>query len=372
MGLLAVIAGCFSCSGQSSNPASPSPATGSTTAPAPSPTTFAQTITARQGQTISNVTVTSTSGPCILVSGVADVWIDNVKIGPCGAQGVLIRNGARTRVTNSMIHTEHGGDTGFTGGDGIAVFSSSDVLIQGNQLSNNEDSVRIIGSPNARIVGNYSLNPLGPGYPLGNGGHHFQLVSSSNGSQVTDNFAEQIPRFRGAADDHRYVEDGVNIGETGNVLVARNYIRDGDSSTGCGITAGDNSGGLPGDSVTITDNVLIRTSNCGIGIAGGSGHVVRRNRVFDSNMPGGSGNAGMYVWDYRSVGGCFGITFADNIVSNLLPDGTYKDFIDVGNCSGVSSVNNTFGSAARALLTSLPPPPIPPIPYVSSSSVRSK
>jgi hypothetical protein len=321
------------------------------------------TVTATQGQVISNLTLTSSAGPCIVVRGVSDVWIDRMHIGPCAGQGVLVSGAARIRITNSVIHTEHGGEGGVDTGDGVYIADSTDVLLQGNQFSNNESSVIATGSPRTKVVGNYSLNPIGP-YPRG---QHFNLANSSDGSEITDNFGEQNPRFRGPAGDRRYIEDAINIYQTSDVLIARNYLRDGDADTGCGIIAGDNNGGSPGHAITIIDNTLIRTSNCGIGVAGGSGHVVRGNRILDSNFAGGRGNVGLYVWDYRDLGTCSGITVTDNIVSNLLSDGTYGDYWDAGNCRDVHAGNNTFGTAARALLTPegsrLPPPPIPPRPY---------
>ena len=80
-------------------------------APSPSPATPTpgKTVAAVSGQVISNLTLSSGSGPCISVQGVTDVWIDHAQIGPCGAQGILLVNAAHIRITNSVIHTDHGG-----------------------------------------------------------------------------------------------------------------------------------------------------------------------------------------------------------------------------------------------------------------------
>ena len=354
---------CIECGGSKS--ANPQPTSSSPVAPtAPATPAPGQTLTATQhGQVISNLTLTSTAGPCIVVSGLNDVWIDHVQLGPCAAQGIRVEGAARLRITNSIIHTGHGGQGQVDSGDGVYIRNSTDVIVQGNQFADNETSVETYASRNTSIIGNYSLNPLGP-FPRG---QHFQLTNGSDGSQITDNFGEQNPRFRGPVGDQRYIEDAINIYQTGDVTIARNYLRGGDAENGCGIIAGDSNGGIPGNGVTITDNVMVRTSNCGIGVAGGSGHVVRRNRILDTNFEGGSGNIGIYVWDYRSLGTCSNITVRDNIVSNLLPNGTFADYWDGGNCRSLDIGNNTFGNGARALLTpegsQLPAPSIPPRSY---------
>jgi hypothetical protein len=346
--------------GCSGGPTAPTPPAASSNLPVPG-----KTLVATQGQVISNLTLTSNEGPCVVVQGVGDVWIDHARIGPCAGRGIVVANASRIRITNSIIRSGHGGDARVDDGDGVFVVDSTDILIQGNQFSDNESSVVAVGSRNTSIIGNYSLNPLGP-YPRG---QHFALANGSDQSQITDNFGEQVPRFRGAPGDRRYIEDAINVSQTSDVLIARNYLRDGDADTGCGIIAGDNYGGSPGNGITIIDNTVMRTSNCGIGVAGGANHVVTRNRVLDPNFAGGTGNVGLYVWDYRNLGTCFGITVSDNIVSNLLPDGTYGDYWDAGNCRNVTVERNVFGDAARRFLTPEPqPPPVPPLPYVSAVS----
>ena len=113
--------------------------------------------------------------------------IDHVQIGPCAAHGIVV-TGARIRITNNVIHTEHGGESGVDTGDGVYIGDSTDVLLQGNQFSNNESSIIAVASPNTSIIGNYSLNPIGP-FPRG---QHFGLTHSSDGSQITDNFGDRI------------------------------------------------------------------------------------------------------------------------------------------------------------------------------------
>lgn len=365
--LLAAAALYGGCAGR--DEASPPTLAPSPVVPTTPATPVSETVTASQGQVISNLAITTTSGPCIVVRGVGDVWIDRVQAGPCGEQGIYVLGAARVRITNSVIHTEHGDVSGFGTGNGILIQNSSDVLVQGNQVSNSSGSILAQASPRTKIIGNYSLNPLGP-FPNAS---HFQLTTGSDHSEISDNFGEQRPRFRGAPDDRQYVEDGINTYQTSDVLIARNYLRDGDSETGCGIIAGDSFDGLPGNNITVVDNVLIRTAHCGVGVVGGTGHVVRGNRILDTNFEGDGGSSGIQVWDWRGHGTCADITVQENIVSNLLPEGYHNDYWDGSGrpdafrCQNVDFSRNTLGTDARRLLTPegarLPPPPIPPLKY---------
>lgn len=328
-----------------------------------------ENLAATTGQVISNVTITTTSGPCLVVQGVTDVWIDRVTVGPCGAQGIYVIGAARVRITNSVIHTDHGDTSGFGTGTAVLIQNSTDVLVQGNQISNSASSVLAQASPKTKIIGNYSQNPLGP-FPNAS---HFQLTTGSSQSSITDNFGEQVPRFRGAPYDGQFIEDGINIYQTGNVLIARNFIRDGDSANGCGIVIGDSFDGLPGDGVTVTDNTLIRTSHCGIGVVGGSNHILRGNKILDPNFVGDSGSSGIQVWDWRGLGTCANISVRSNIVSNLMPGGWYNDYWNGSGrptnfrCRNVDVIQNVSGANARNLLTpeasKLPTPAIPPLRY---------
>ncbi len=305
-------------------------------------------INAVSGQTIRNVKITNPSGPCITLHNVTNVWIENVEVGPCAGNGVKVTGGSAIRVTNSLIHTERAGpsDTGV----GLYIANSTDVLAQGNQFERNESSVWAVESGNLRLIGNYSKNPLGP-FPRG---QHFQY-DKVTGGEIRNNYGVAI------AGQARQ-EDAINIYMSKGITVSGNYVTGGDSPSGCGIITD----GTGPDNNLIENNTLIRTAQCGVGIAAGANNIVRGNKVLDTNIPNGSGNTGIYVWN-QYPGTCAGIVVENNIISNRWPNGQYNDYWDGGNCGSVTFRGNILGAEARALLTPestrLPPPPIPPQPY---------
>ena len=324
-------------------------------------------IQAKAGDVLHCLKVTSASGPGIVIDGVADVWVDDCEIGPTSDVGVQIQGAGATgiRVTNSFIHTEHSGASGMNSGLGVFVSSGpSNVLIQGNRMERSESHVYTTGgTSDVRVIGNYMLNPLGP-FPRGQG----VQFDTTTGGEISDNFVECNPEkpTQGESD----AEDIVNLYKSSNVKVARNYLRGGDSDSGCGVLVGDDGG----DGHVIEQNVIIRTSQCGIGVASGQGHVIDANKVLDPSFPGGSGNTGIYVWNqYPSA--CANISVTNNVVRNKRPDGTHSPYWDGGNCGTIQESGNVFdssdgGQAEAQLLPEtqkLPPPssaPNPPKPYV--------
>jgi peptidoglycan/xylan/chitin deacetylase (PgdA/CDA1 family) len=336
----------------------PTPTPTPTDTPTPTPTstpdprTASGPITATDGQVITGLHITSNSGPCVTITNKANVWINDSEIGPCGSDGVFISGGSGHRITNSIIHTDHGGP----GNVGMGVFilgSASNILVHSNQFSTNESSIYAQSSSNIRVIGNYSKNPQGP-YPRG---QHIQFNGITSGS-VTDNYGVATA---GQSDQ----EDAINLYQSNSINIARNYMVGGDSTTGCGILIGDEGG----TNDTVQNNTLIRTAQCGIGIAGGSGHIASGNKILDTNTVGGAGNVGLYV-DNFSGSPCSNITVTDNIVSNKLPNNSYNDYYNAGNCGAVTASGNIYGDPARTLLvpesTLLPPPSIPPCTYNES------
>ncbi len=309
-------------------------------------------ITATSGQVIRGVKISNPLGPCITVSNVSNVIIDNVELGPCAGNGVKISGSGATgiQVTNSFISTGRSGSSSQNSGVGVFIFGGpSNILVQGNTFERNESSVYAETASGVKINRNRSKNPLGP-FPRG---QHAQF-NNVNGGEINDNFGESIT---GQSDQ----EDAINVFNSDNIVVARNYIVGGDSPSGCGVIA-DWSGGTNNQ---LIDNIVIRTAQCGVAIAGGTNHVIRGNKVLDTNITGGSGNIGIYVANY-SGGVCSGHSAVNNIVSNLLPNGTYNDYYNAGSCGPVTTSGNIFGSTARSLLTpenqKLPTPtPLPTI-----------
>jgi len=324
-------------------------------------------VQAKAGEVLRCLKVTSASGPGIVVDSVANVWIDDCEIGPTAGVGVHVKGNGATgiRITNSFIHTERSGKGGMNSGLGVFVSGGpSDVLIQGNRMERCESHVYTTGgTSNVRVIGNYMLNPQGP-FPRGQGAQ----FDTTTGGEISDNFVDVSPEkpTQGESD----VEDILNLYKSSNIKVLRNYLRGGDSPSGCGVLVGDDGG----KAQTIEDNVIIRTSQCGIGVASGQDHVVNGNKVLDTSFTGGSGNTGIYVWNQYSPT-CSNITVTNNVVRNKRPNGEHSPFWDGKNCGTISMSGNVFdtgdGGPAEAQLTpdaqKLPPPsvaPNPPKPYV--------
>jgi len=315
------------------------------------------TIAGQTGITIRGLRITNPSGPCIRISSSSsNIVIQDSDIGPCGGNAVEITDSSAIKVVNSSIHTEHDGSKVGNSGLGVLVYNSTGILVQGNTFAYNESSVYALDSSDIQVIGNYSVNPLGPG-PRG---QHVQF-DKVQGGMINENYGISS----GDTALYKYPahqEDAINVWSSAFIEVRANYLVGGDSPSGCGVIA-DGSG----NANTLVNNVVIRTGQCGIAIAGGTNHVIAGNKVLDTNIPTGSGNIGIYVWNQYS-GPCSGHSVTGNDVSNLLPDGSYNNYWISGNCGPVTLLDNLGGSDARALLTpeaeKLPAPPIPPKPYV--------
>ena len=304
---------------------------------------------------IRGVRISNPSGACITVTNSYEIIIEASELGPCAGPGVAVVGSSTIKIVNSSIHTERDGTIASNSGVGVYIYSSSDVLVQGNEFASNESSVYARDAAKIRVVGNYSLNPLGPP-PRG---QHVQFNRVRDGS-ILANYGVVTHDLRGPAALSARQEDAINLFESRSIEVRENYLVGGDSPTGCGIVAE----GATAAGHVVVDNVVIRTAQCGIGIAGGVNYRVQGNKILDPNIPKGSGNVGIYVWNLYPQGPCSGHSIVDNYVSNLLPVGRFNDYWDAGNCGLVTLSGNRWADDARRFLLPealrLPPPPIPP------------
>jgi Right handed beta helix region len=322
-------------------------------------------IDGRSGVTIRGLRIRSSSGRCVTIRNSSNVVIEDSEIGPCAGNAVDITNSENITVENNYIHTERSGSSVMNSGLGVHIETSSRVLVQRNRFERNETSVYGYKTGHSiRIIGNYSLNPLGP-FPRG---QHVQLWSCNRGGplerrcEVASNYGRLDPE-RGSRLGATHTEDMLSIGKSDYALVEDNYLIGGDSPSGCGIIVEG-----PSSFTTIRDNVVIRTAQCGIGVANADHTLVEDNRVLDTNLIDlgltTGGNIGIYVWrSADSSDNCFSNTVQRNIVSNRLPNGKYNDLNLSSRCTSTVKRDNITGSAARSLLTpeddKLPPPPEP-------------
>ena len=211
-------------------------------------------------------TFVNPSGHCILVSSQADVYIHDAIIGPCDGDGIKVLNSTRVTIRNVTIRDSAAS---------IAIFSSSYVLVDGADLAG-------------------TTHPKPEGQSV--------LLNASNHVTV-----QGVHTFA----DNTNQEDAINVYKSSTVTVQDSVIVGGFSPTGCGIVIDTDS-----QNVTVQRNTVSDQSNCGIGLASGTGHYVQNNTVMRTRQA--------YYANKFSGKKCGG-TFRNNVT----PDGGFWK----GNCS---------------------------------------
>jgi hypothetical protein len=156
-------------------------------------------------------------------------------------------------------------------------------------------------------------------------------------------------------------QDSINFGLGSGFVAGNNYVTGGHSRSGCGLIADEGA-----DNVRFSDNRLVDTGGCGIGVASGTKQVIVGNRIINRTPIGGAGNTALYVWNqYRRVA-CGPVEIGKNVATEIRKDGSQSGFWNGGGCQPVRLRDNRWNEAARRLLTppdkKLPPPLIPPKP----------
>lgn len=257
----------------------PATATASATTPPPTATPTTAPVAAP-------VTISNPSGPCLVVDGKQNVTLQNLVIGPCGGEGIVIRNSSNVTISNVTVSRAVAN---------ISILSSTDVSVTDSTLK----------------------DPQGP-KPRG------QQVIIDKSSRVT--IARNTATFSGDG----YQEDGINAYMSDQVMIDSNSVTGGNSTTGCGIMVD-----MGSTNVTIRNNTVRHQANCGIGVAAGYNHLVEGNNVADYGFAG-TGKVGIYVWN-QSPDPCHDITVRGNTVgpSNAFWGGG-------GNCANLVVVNNIW------------------------------
>jgi hypothetical protein len=219
----------------------------------------------------------------------------------------------------------------------------------------NETNIELQSSSDVKVIGNYLLNPLGP-FPRGQ-----QLQSWNNSRNITveDNYtvaSTDTSKYPFAADQ----EDAINFGFTDGITARNNYVVGGDSPSGCGIITDQ-----AANNAKFVNNTLIRTGQCGIGLASGSNLLVDGNKIFNNTAIPGGGNTALYVWSQYSQS-CGPVQITNNIVYGVKLTGSISSYWNGGGCGNVTYTGNIGGQEAFNLLTpeaqKLPPPAAPPKP----------
>lgn len=220
-------------------------------------------IVAKSGQVIENVHITTSSGPCVVLTNVSNVTIRNSEIGPCGAPG------------NANSH-------------GIVTIGASNVTIRSNVIHDVSTGAYITDSSHPIVFEkNYVYNIRGP-FPRGQMIQTNGLKGGSGASRITCNVSDAKPGQRyGVSHDLHNVEDHINLYETlgsssAPVEVAYNRIRGGHptSNSGSGIMTGD--GQVGSGWIRAHNNVITNVRNVGMAIAGGANVTVESNRIYQN------------------------------------------------------------------------------------------
>jgi len=313
-------------------------------------------IDGESGTVIQGLKITSTTGDCVSIKNSANITILNSEIGPCAGNAVRIYGGTGIGIYDSYIHPETQSPGCCDHNDGIFAYGNpSSLFIQGNVIAYGESNIEVQGGTAVNVIGNLLLNPRGP-YPRG---QNFQCWSNCSNIVVQNNYALS------STDTSEYLypdatEDSLSFGLTDTALIQGNFVTGGHSVSGCGIMADTYS-----NAGTITQNVLLNTAACGIGLTDGS-HTANGNRVYNTNPVSGGGNTAMYVAHYGQSSVCGPMTITNNIADEIRSDGYHSGWWDAGSCGSIDTSTDVFGAAADPQLTPVStvfvPPLIPPQP----------
>ncbi|MGI8959269.1 MAG: hypothetical protein ACR2IV_05835 [Bryobacteraceae bacterium] len=358
-------------------------------------TTLTSTLTltsTNNGQTFDNYRISTTSGPCVKMTGVSNVTISNSNIGPCGqdnsdadSNGIEIIDGTGNNIYDSYIHVENRALTNSFSSTashaGVEGKATANLTIQGNVVCYGSANVRAtdwggIASTGWTVNGNYLCNPRG----YDGSGNNFQ-AARSYGMTVTNNYAyscviggsgNQIicptsPAYLFTENQ----EDSINfyyasVPPSSAGTISGNYVVGGTSLSGTGIITDQYANGE-----SIQSNTVVNAGQVGIMVADGVGVTVNANKVWMDNAYR-STNTGIAV-DEQYGHTCSGDKITNNIARQI--GGSNGSDIWIGTASCVStSTGNVTGTAAETVLglsgsatwamiqTKLVPPLIPPVP----------
>lgn len=309
---------------------------------------------------LKNLRISTKTGSCITIFDSTNITIQESQIGPCGKEGgqkhgIKIEKSSGIQIYDSYIHPEHRAKECCDNGDAIFMENASKITIQGNVIAYGESNVEAVRNvQELKVVGNFLLNPQGV-FPRG---QHVQAWHSRD-VLVENNYALSSRAAQYVMPENQ--EDALNFG-FGNRFIARgNYLRGGQSVSGCAIMADE----AASDSV-FENNVAVDTGQCGIGIANGERNAIKGNKVLIRNPVPKAGNTAIYVWN-QDPGPCGPTQILQNIATTLRTDGTHSGYWNGGGCEPVTLAGNVWNEAALRQLEPadrrLPPPLIPPQPF---------
>lgn len=283
--------------------------------------TAANVISGQSGVVLTGIRITNPDGPCIDIrDGSDDIRIEEVEIGPCAGDGIMVRASTRIVLRAVYIHD--------TTGNGVTIEESTGVLLTQSRVENTSSGLYALNSRGVDVSRNSFRNVLGP-MPRGQF-VQFDKVKGP-GNRIFCNDGVNIP-------GESYPEDAINLyqseGDSDNPIeVAGNRIQGGGPSlSGGGILLGDGGGAYQ----TARDNIVVDPGQYGLGVASGHHMALRGNIVYARQQP--FTNVGIYVWNQYQTP-CHAIAIENNQVNWTNRHGRKSHRWTPGNCGPVAGWN---------------------------------
>ena len=285
------------------------------------------TLSNQTARTVSNLSITNTSGDCVVVHGGSDVVLEHLSIGPCSGHGIVIdSNVQRVTIRDVYVHD--------AGGNGVDGYQAHGVQILDSHFARVMSGAYLQSCDAVRFERNTALNVQGP-IPRGQMIQFNQVRSADN--VIRCNLLEDRP-------GESNPEDAINMfqsaGTTASpILIEGNRILGGGPSmSGGGILIGD--GG--GHDITARSNILVDPGQYGMAVPGGDHMTLASNRIYGRQQS--FTNVGLYVWD-QYMSSCTAITVTDNQVHWTANTGGDNGYWNGGNCGTIALSGNDWSAA---------------------------
>ena len=282
-------------------------------------------LTASSNTTYSGLRISNSSGPCITISGVTTVTVQNSEIGPCGGAGIEVDASSSITISGNHIHN--------TIGVGVEISGGNTISVTQNQIEEVASGIYAASTTGGIVVtNNRVLNVQGP-FPRGQLAQ-FNGVNGS-GNSISCNQGQNI---LGQSNP----EDEINIfnclATTDSFLMVfgNKILGGGPSQSGGGIISGD---GGSGGFITTQNNILVNPGQYGISVPGSSTINLYNNYVYGKSQS--FTNIGLYVWNQYATA-CSNISVAGNII---------EYYNATGAASSGWNGGGTFGGTATSACT---------------------
>jgi len=206
-------------------------------------------------ETIEGRKIFNLKGPCIIIPiNISDVVIKNNKIGPCGSTV----DDVGIRIEDNAHH----------------------ITVKGNVIHDVASGLYAVRSRNPIIFENNIVYDVRGPMPRGQMIQFDSVTGGNAQSRIIGNISDkQLSAHKTAYEDHinMYQSYGTKVFP---ILIACNKLRGGDSETGSGIMVGDNGG----EWFDVKGNIIVLTTNTGIGVAGASHAIIENNLIWNKGQ----------------------------------------------------------------------------------------